>query len=410
MCLNGRIALLAGILLVIVISTGCGYQYHCTDLSGNGPSCYSNGSTSGSGGSGSGGTGGSGGSGGGVGGGPQADYFYYLGTGGYTVQAAGLSSAGAFSAMANFTAPSLPTGGAADMLIADEQYLYIPYTASSGGGEILAYTIDKSSGALSAVTGQPFSTGTPKCDAIASDPSNRFLYCSDSSTGDVAAFTIASGTGVLTTVPASPFTIYGAIPNNMAVDSSGLYLYVAPGIYAFNIDQNTGALSPVVGSPFGTLSSGRLQAIPGTSYMVGMGNTVAVAGGDAHLYLMPIEAGTGALLSETPYPTVNAPYQMAVHPTGGFIYTFALVTGGIAPVEGYAFNSSTGALSAMSNSPFTSLPTLEQGKIDQTGTELFAPSGGGQYVVLTVDPTTGALTQSTTPLNVPSATVFAVTN
>jgi len=407
MYLNGRIALLAALLIVIVIGTGCGYQYHCTDLSGNGPSCYSNGSSSGSGGSGSGGTGGSGG---GVGGGPQADYFYYLGTGGYTMQAAGLSSAGAFSAMANYTAPSLPTGGAADALIADEQYLYIAYTASTGGGEILAYTIDKSSGALAAITGQPFSTGTPKCDAIASDPSNRFLYCSDSSTGNVAAFTIASSTGALTTVAASPFTIFGAIPNNMAVDSSGTYLYVAPGIYAFNIDQNTGALSPVAGSPFFTLSSGRLQAIPGSAYMVGMGNTVAVAGGDAHLYLMPIEPGTGALLSETPFPTVNAPYQLAVHPSGGFVYTFALVTGGIAPVEGYAFNSSTGALSAMSSSPFTSLPTLLAGKIDQNGTELFAPSGGGQYVVVTIDPTSGALTQSSTPLNVPSSTVFAVTN
>src|SRR5215472_1043767 len=104
MCLNGRIALLAGILLVIVISTGCGYQYHCTDLSGNGPSCYSNSSSSGSGGSGGSGSGGSGGSGGGggVSGGPHADYFYYLGTGGYTIQAAELSTSGACSSSASF--------------------------------------------------------------------------------------------------------------------------------------------------------------------------------------------------------------------------------------------------------------------------------------------------------------------
>jgi hypothetical protein len=135
-----------------------------------------------------------------------------------------------------------------------------------------------------------------------------------------------------------------------------------------------------------------------------------VAGGDAHVYLMPIEAGTGALLSETPYATVNGPYQMAVHPSGGFIYTFALITGGIAPLEGFAFNASTGTLATMTGSPFTSLPPLLIGKIDQNGTQLFAPSGGGQYVVLTVNPTSGALTQTITPLNVPSAPVFAVTN
>src|SRR5262249_5020830 len=158
-------------------------------------------------------------------------------------------------------------------------------------------------------------------------------------------------------------------------------------------------------------SSGRVVMLPATNYMLGIGNTIAAAGGDPHLYLMPIEAGTGALLSESSFPTVNAPYQVAVHPSGQFVYTFALLSsGGIAPVEGYAFDSGTVSFTPLSGSPFSSLPTLEAGEIDPVGTQMFAPSGGGQYVVLSVDPATGALTQSTTALNVPTSPFFAVTN
>lgn len=121
------------------------------------------------------------------------------------------------------------------------KFLYVDLMFSN---QIAAFSIDSTTGALTAVPGSPFSTGTmPTALATASN----FLYVSNSLDGTVSGYTIDSTTGVLTAIPGSPFAIRTAA---FTTNSAGNFLYASglQGIQVYSIDGSTGALSPA-GAP-----------------------------------------------------------------------------------------------------------------------------------------------------------------
>lgn len=138
------------------------------------------------------------------------------------------------------------------------KFLYATISSSSMGTStaVYAYTIDATSGALTAVPGSPFAAGENPVSA-AEDVSGRFLFVANNANttngNSVSAFSIDPSTGVLTPVSGSPFAASPS-PLFVAVDPSGQYVYVGlgsnPGIAAFVINQSTGALTPMAGSPF----------------------------------------------------------------------------------------------------------------------------------------------------------------
>jgi 6-phosphogluconolactonase len=138
------------------------------------------------------------------------------------------------------------------------KFLYATISSSFMGTStaVYAYIIDATSGALTAVPGSPFPAGENPVSA-AVDVSGRFLFVAnnaDSANGNsVSAFSIDPSTGVLTAIPGSPFAA-SPFPLFVAVDPSGQYVYVgldsSPGIAAFVINQTTGALAPMAGGPF----------------------------------------------------------------------------------------------------------------------------------------------------------------
>ncbi len=82
----------------------------------------------------------------------------------------------------------------------------------------------------------------------------RFLFISDEDNGQTSAYTIDRSSGAITVVAGSPFAGGGA---GATVDRTGNFLYVgntgpntSQGVYAFQINQTTGALTLVSGSPF----------------------------------------------------------------------------------------------------------------------------------------------------------------
>jgi 6-phosphogluconolactonase len=97
----------------------------------------------------------------------------------------------------------------------------------------------------------------------------------------------------------------------------------------------------------------------------------------------------------SPFATVSAPLSIVVHPTGSFVYAFNGT--GIA-MEGYQINSSSGALTAVSGSPFTTIH-LEIGQFDQSGKFLFGAGighvGSPDFGPYPTDPATGIVTVST---------------
>ncbi|MGC2325286.1 MAG: hypothetical protein WA604_01120, partial [Candidatus Sulfotelmatobacter sp.] len=94
------------------------------------------------------------------------------------------------------------------------------------------------------------------------------------------------------------------------------------------------------------------------------------------------------------------PFNLTLNPVGEFIYTFSVTDAGTGnnATEGYQLNPATGALTAVSGSPFLTLLMGGNGQFEQTGTYLFSHNGdvvAGSPVDLAafVASNTGALTQ-----------------
>jgi len=150
-------------------------------------------------------------------------------------------------------------------------------------GNVLAFTIS-STGALTAVAGSPFPTipgyvGTTRPGQVVTDPTGSFVYTGLLTTGQVAAFSINATTGALTLVPGSPFPT-GNNPLSLATVNNFLYVsnFTDGTISGYSIDPTTGALTALAGSPF-AIHGGPLVVSPfgGFLYTTGSGGLLALS-------------------------------------------------------------------------------------------------------------------------------------
>ena len=144
------------------------------------------------------------------------------------------------------------TTGTSLFLAIDPQDRFLFAADVTPPGNLLAYTIDAATGALTVVPGSPFPMGTTSTLflGIAVDPLGKYVYVVAEGSNQLAAFSIASN-GVLTPVPGSPFTT-GNMP--MAVAAGNGFVYVTNAgdgtVSGYKVDSSTGALAPIAGSPF----------------------------------------------------------------------------------------------------------------------------------------------------------------
>ena len=133
--------------------------------------------------------------------------------------------------------------------------------ANGGSHNVSVYTINSTTGELAVVQnpGPPSSNFFPSGTApqgVTIHPSGNFAYVANSTSGDVSAYTINQTTGVLTQIAGSPFLTGGANPKRVTIDSAGKFAFVSnqnsDTIAVFSIDQGTGVLAAVIGSPFPT--------------------------------------------------------------------------------------------------------------------------------------------------------------
>jgi DNA-binding beta-propeller fold protein YncE len=126
------------------------------------------------------------------------------------------------------------------------------YVANSGDGNVSAYTINATTGALTPVSGSPFAAGRLPY-SVAVSASGPFAYVVNEGDGSVSAYTIDTTTGALSPVSGSPFSA-GNGPYSVTVSSNGQFAYIAlagsANVAAYTINATTGALTPVPGSPF----------------------------------------------------------------------------------------------------------------------------------------------------------------
>jgi 6-phosphogluconolactonase len=153
------------------------------------------------------------------------------------------------------------TSGTNVYLTVDPLSRFVFAADENAPGSILAFTINPSTGVLTAVPGSPFAIGSNSNPAsvgqIGVDTTGSFVYVTLPATGQVAGFSIDASSGVLTAIPGSPFVAGSgsfAIAVNQAPGTNSPYIYVAnqmaDSISGYSINEKTGVLTPLASSPF----------------------------------------------------------------------------------------------------------------------------------------------------------------
>ena len=208
------------------------------------------------------------------------------------------------------------------------------YVVNSGSNTISGYAINSDTGALTAISGSPFATGSfPR--SLTVHPDERHLYVTNVGDNTISAYSRDASSGALASVGGSPFPVTPVVHpatgslTRVAIDPSGELAIVGnaaaslagnrqpDNLTAWHVDADSGALTPVVGSPFST-------------------NSVA-------------------------------PLSLAFDPTGHFVYVwneFDSAGGMRSTIASFAVDSAAGTLAAVSGSPFT---------LQAFGTLFFAP-------------------------------------
>jgi len=261
-------------------------------------------------------------------------------------------------------------------------FLFQAALGGAGSAGIYAYVIDRSSGNLSAAAGSPYLTNVAFVSDIV-DQQGKFLYALSSQ--GVYAFSIQAGTGTLTQMSGSPFA--AAAPGNagfprpatlMAIDQTDHFLYVSTssGIFAYNINQTTGQLTAVSGSPFGAdvSDSWVIVITPNNSFLYQL-----QAQSTTNIFGYSINQSSGALtaLSGSPFGSpqcssvvpagtigVPGPDNMTIASAGNFMYDNCGI---------YSINQSSGMLTQVSGSGPGDWPV-----IDPSGAFLWALSSDQQ--------------------------------
>lgn len=182
--------------------------------------------------------------------------------------------------------------------------LYV--TAGTSG--TLVYSIGSTNGALTAGDTVP-ANGEHSARSIAFTPDGKFAYISNGATaGGVDMYAVNGSNGALTLIGGSPASTGGDTPTSLAVDANGKYLYVA--------NTNSAALSA-----FAIASDGKLTAISGSPYTVGVspeavvidpsGAIVYVANAGSNSVTV-FKIGSGGALSKVSSTSTPAPVSIAV--------------------------------------------------------------------------------------------------
>lgn len=392
----GRFFALSALSASLMLFVACGQKSNCSGVSFSGSGSGSSGGVS---------TGGSvcgpgSNNGGGTG---TADFVFYRGAAGanFTINTAALTAT-AFQTV-NGASVSVGLSATGNMVVVNKKFLYLPDQNGSGG--VMGFQIDRATGVLTAMASSPFPAPHP-VTAMAADPDSkggRFLFVTDFNSGEVSTFAIDPNTGTLTLSPSSPVSVLGLAATSLNVDGTGSYLYATAGstggdVFGLLIDQNSGDLSPILGSPW-AIGATDVQVSPDGAWMI-------ANPGSNSLEVIPIESGTGSLLtgSMASFPTTNTVGNVALSPNGNFVFTCSTAF----PMEGFQFSG--GALTALGSSPYTALSDLGSCRFDQNGTSLFGILASGEISVRSITPGNGAVAAGPADLAVSTNEFFAVTN
>jgi YVTN family beta-propeller protein len=267
--------------------------------------------------------------------------------------------------------------------------------------------------------------------SVAVDPTGKFAYvanegCGDSTFGNVSMYTIDATSGALASI-GPPIASNDEGGRAVIADPSGKFAYVvnwgegdtAGGIATYTINATTGALT-ATGTIYAACPGlGCSLLAPWSIAVHPSGKFVYVANeGGTGVSMFAIDITTGDLTPTGAIATAGRALSVAVDPTGKFAYVGAGSDSGSAGnVSIYAINATTGVLTSIGTIAAGTAPVVA---VDPTGKFVYASNSGSNDVSMyAIDTTTGALTSigtisaGSTPTSIavhPSGNFAYVTN
>jgi 6-phosphogluconolactonase (cycloisomerase 2 family) len=321
---------------------------------------------------------------------------------------------------------ALAPGGAFAYLLAQQ---FPAGTCCVGPTFLLVFSLDAASGAPTLK--QALATNALEVSTIAVHPSGQFVYVTpysgDAGTGGIGVFavqadgTLAAGDSIPTQSTGSAILdptgnfLYsssdGQPVGNLGNNPCGLF---NSNLWGFSVNQTTGALTAVNGSPF---VFQRQLCVVGhapqyiTKQIDPAGQHLFVVDvGNATVTTFAIDPSSGALTALAGTSTAGAVSGFtasAIDPLGRFLYIGSLIDS----FTGFSLsgNPASGVLPVLAGMPaqMSPLPNFDEGSttvaIDPSGSFLFSNENGytsafsccgpDDFVEFSIDPTTGALTQ-----------------
>jgi 6-phosphogluconolactonase (cycloisomerase 2 family) len=226
------------------------------------------------------------------------------------------------------------------------------YAVAIDTNSVYGYKINSTTGVLTAISGSPFDTDVVSPDSVAVDPTGRFVMVGeDCCPGGVSVYTINTSSGKLTAVKGSPFLPPSGAgnPASVTVDPTGRYVYAAiteggtMGAAAYSIAASSGKLTAL-----GTILPGGGDPWSITTDVIG--KYVYMTNNDSTIYGYSIDDSTGELtaLAGSPFTADAATRGIAADPSGAYLYL-----SNAEQILGYSINATTGAITQLSTSPYT---------------------------------------------------------
>jgi 6-phosphogluconolactonase (cycloisomerase 2 family) len=222
------------------------------------------------------------------------------------------------------------------------------YVGNLDTKSISVLRVDTDSGALAPVPSSPFAVTTP-VSFLAGEPTGRFVYVTEFGAAGIHVFTLDGDAGALSEIAGSPFFRLEIGGGAVAVHPTSKFVY-AGRLSAFAVDGDAGTLTELPGSPIDAGLGADPNSIdlvldPTGRHAYGIDNA------NNRVWAFAIDQSSGALTPApgSPYPTGYAPYSVAVDPRGRFVY----VPGDTSEFSVYSADPTTGALTPVAGSPFS---------------------------------------------------------
>lgn len=288
----------------------------------------------------------------------------------------------------------------------DRKVLFVTNTADNTVG---IYTINSDQSLKAACSSSQSCTATVPTGespvALAVDPAGKFLFVAnqgkfvDPASGTISVFSIS---GTTLTQVGNPFPteilgdVIGSGPTGVIAAPAGNFLYVtnqfANTVELFAYDANTGALTlPPTRYSAGTNPSGiafsrcagfttatsACSAADANTLFIANSGSNTVSAFTACIQVSPAcHSADGSLVpvSSSSVPSGISPISFIINPVANFVY---VVDSGGNQVSQYQYNTSTGALTALSVPNVSTSSSPGPGGMTADGSFLFVPDRGG---------------------------------